>query len=71
MDDQKTSELPVKRTREEIDHEYTVCATLLGDKSFKIKFLSVEVSRLSDRMGQLNQELIKNYPEVTNPKACA
>lgn len=54
-----------RRTRQEIDNDYTRCATLLGDKQFKIRFLTAEVNLLLERMSQLNQELQQNHPELT------
>lgn len=44
------------RTRSQIDEEYTRCATLVGDKQFKQRYLDVEIKLLFERMNQLNQE---------------
>lgn len=62
MEDEPKTESSPKRTRAQIDEEYTKCATLLGDKEFKIKFLMSEVTLLLEKMGQLNLEAVQGPP---------
>lgn len=58
---------PVKRSKEEINDEYTKCCTLIGDKQFKVKYLSLEIAALLERQAQLNHELCESLVVDTPP----
>jgi thiaminase len=76
------NEVNAMRSKSELDDEYSRCAALLGDKSFKIDLLNKEVSfkidilnkeaeALRQRMHELNFEASKlqaKTPEVLPPE---
>jgi hypothetical protein len=47
------------RTKEEIDNEYTQCATWAGDVEFKIQQLKAQGNGFYNRMRQLQKENLK------------
>lgn len=62
---------PEPRDLPTINAEYTRCATLLGDKAFKLRVLSAEVDLLMVKMQQLNTEAgnLTSPTDVPPPKA--
>ena len=62
----------LKRPKEVIDDEYKRCAIQYGDREYKIKCLKhaldpleKEAALLFHRMNEINQEVAKDYPELT------
>ena len=56
METQTENTPATKRTKTQIDIEYTEVATIYGDRQFKMTLLQAELKSLFERMNQLNAE---------------
>lgn len=52
-----TVEETPKRTRQQINEEFTQCAVRLGDLTFRMKAFPIEIEQLHARMAILNVEV--------------